>query len=270
MNDLRVSNPPIITLTTDFGPGSSYVGEMKGVIYSIHPDVTLVDGTHDICAQDIMQGSFTWNQVSQHFPAGTIHLAVVDPGVGTDRRLLLVETESHYLIAPDNGLLSQLLARQEPRRILVLDRPKYWRHPVSATFHGRDIMAPVAAHLSLGELPEQLGTPTDGPQILNLPAVLASDSSLSGEVIHIDSFGNLITNIRRADWDAAGIPDDCHAICCGQQAIGLQQTYENTGPGTATILFGSSDYLEFSLTNQNAAQQLSAKATTPVVLKWSC
>ncbi|MEO2023066.1 MAG: SAM-dependent chlorinase/fluorinase [Pirellulaceae bacterium] len=269
MNDLRVSSPPIITLTTDFGPGSSYVGQMKGVIYSIHPEVTLVDAAHDIRAQDITQASFAWNQVSQHFPAGTIHLAVVDPGVGTDRRLLLVETEFHYLIAPDNGLLSQVLARQEPRKILTLDRPEYWRHPVSATFHGRDIMAPVAAHLSRGELPEQLGTPAHEPRILDLPPVLAGTGSLSGEVIYIDGFGNLITNIQRADWNAAGVPDDCHATCCGQQAVGLQHTYGNTNPGSATILFGSSDYLEFSLTNENAARKLAAGVTTPILLEWS-
>jgi S-adenosylmethionine hydrolase len=269
MNDPVATRQSIITLTTDFGPDSPYVAEMKGVIYSIHPQVTLVDGTHAVTPQDILQGSFLWKQISKPFPAGTIHLAVVDPGVGTDRRLLLVETADHYWIAPDNGLFSQVVAKEPVRQVLELDRPDYWASHVSATFHGRDIMAPVAAHLSRGEPLEKLGTPTHEPLIQDLPKIQVGENCLSGEVIHIDSFGNLITNIRRADWDAQGIPDHCQATCGTDHAVGLQNTYSEADPQTPVILFGSSGFLEFSIVNGNAAQQLGAQVKTVVQLDWS-
>lgn len=269
MNEPVAANPPIITLTTDFGPDSPYVAEMKGVIYSIHPQVTLVDATHTIAPQDTLQGSFIWKQISERFPAGTIHLAVVDPEVGSDRRLLLVQTAVHYLIAPDNGLFSQIISRHQPSKVLELDCADYWLDPVSKTFHGRDIMAPVAAHLSRGEPLDQLGTPTHAPLVQSFPEIEIGENFLCGEVIHIDGFGNLITNIRHQDWLTAGVPDNCRATCCAQLATGLQATYGDSALGTPTILFGSSGYLEFALVNGNAAQQLEAEISTPVRLEWS-
>ena len=269
MNDPVAARQSIITLTTDFGPDSPYVAEMKGVIYSIHPQVTVVDGTHAVAPQDILQGSFLWKQISKPFPPGTIHLAVVDPGVGTDRRLLLVETAGHYWIAPDNGLFSQVIAQQTVRQVIELDCPDYWASQVSSTFHGRDIMAPVAAYLSRGEPLKKLGTPTHGPLVQDFPKIQAGENCLSGEVIHIDSFGNLITNIRRADWDTREIPDRCHATCGNHQTVGLQNTYSEADPQSLIMLFGSSGFLEFSIVNGNAAEQLAAKVETAVQLNWS-
>lgn len=269
MNEPSVGRQSIITLTTDFGPDSPYVAEMKGAIYSIHPQVTLVDGTHAVAAQDILQGSFLWKQISKPFPAGTIHLAVVDPGVGTDRRLLLVETADHYWIAPDNGLFSQVVAQQTVRQVIELDCPDYWASQVSSTFHGRDIMAPVAAYLSRGEPLEKLGTPTHGPVIQDLPKIQVSENCLSGEVIHVDSFGNLITNIHRSDWETQQIPDGCLATCGNHQTVGLQNTYSTADPQSLIILFGSGGLLEFSIVNGNAAKHLDVQVKTAVQLNWS-
>lgn len=269
MNDPVATHQSIITLTTDFGPDSPYVAEMKGAIYSINPRVTLVDGTHGVAPQDILQGSFVWNQISKPFPAGTIHLAVVDPGVGTDRRLLLVETTDHYWIAPDNGLFSQVMAQQTIRQVFELNCPDYWASQVSRTFHGRDIMAPVAAYLSRGEPVEKLGTATHEPLVQKLPEIQAGENTLCGQVIHIDSFGNLITNIRRADWDAQEIPDRCHATCGDQQTLGLQNTYSEAASDNLIMLFGSSGLLEFSIANGNAAEQLGITVKTTVQLDWS-
>ena len=269
MNEPAAARQSIITLTTDFGSDSPYVAEMKGAIYSIHPQVTVVDGTHAVAPQDILQGSFLWKQISKPFPAGTIHVAVVDPGVGTDRRLLLVETADHYWIAPDNGLFSQIVAQQTIGQVIELDCPDYWASQVSSTFHGRDIMAPVAAYLSRGEPLEKLGTPTDGPLVQNFPEIQVGKNCLSGEVIHIDSFGNLLTNIHRADWDAQQIPASCQATCGNHQAVGLQNTYSKAEPQSLIILFGSGGLLEFSIVNGNAAEQLGTKVNTAVQLNWS-
>jgi len=269
MNDPVAAPLSIITLTTDFGQDSPYVAEMKGAIYCINPRATIVDGTHAVAPQDISQGSFLWQQVGRPFPVGTIHVAVVDPGVGTNRRLLLIETSNHYWIAPDNGLFSQVIAQHPIRQVIELNKPDYWAHQVSKTFHGRDIMAPVAAHLSRGVAIEEFGTATNTPISRDLPATKVGKNCLHGQVIHIDSFGNLITNIRRADWDAQQIPDHCEATCEEHRVCGLLNTYSEAPPQSLIMLFGSSGFLELSLVNGNAAKQLSIPAKAAVQLNWS-
>jgi len=186
---------PVITLTTDFGTDSPYVAAMKGTILSINPDATLVDITHAIPPQDVRRGSIVLEGVAERFPAGTIHVAVVDPGVGTDRAIIYVEIGRHRYVAPNNGLLSRLAARTAPSKIIRLENREYWLPEVSSTFHGRDIMAPVAAHLSLGVPPERLGPPVLGLIEIEWPEVRQSLKRLEGVVQEIDSFGNLITNV---------------------------------------------------------------------------
>ena len=269
MNDPVTPDRSIITLTTDFGSDSPYVAEMKGAIYSINPQVTLVDGTHAVAPQDVLQGSFLWQQISRPFPTGTIHVAVVDPGVGTDRRLLLVETSNHYWIAPDNGIFGQIVARHAVRQVVELNKPDYWASQVSSTFHGRDIMAPVAAHLSRGVPLEELGTTTDRPIVDDFPTAKAGNNCLSGQVIHIDSFGNLITNIHRTDWEAQQITDHCQATCGNHLVSGLQRTYSEATPQSLIMLFGSSGLLELSMVNGNASKQLAIPVKAAVTLTWS-
>ncbi len=153
----------IITLTTDFGSGSPYVAQIKGVILSIHPQAVLVDVTHDIAPQDVRQGALVLDDVTGRFPPGSIHVAVVDPGVGTDRRILAAEIGGRYYLAPDNGLLGRLAGRDPAARLVALTKREFWLPAVSATFHGRDILAPAAAHLSLGTALDDLGEAWDQP-----------------------------------------------------------------------------------------------------------
>ena len=200
----------VITLLTDFGLADSYVGAMKGVVLGINPQANLVDLTHDVSPQNVLQGAFLLGTAWPYFPDGTIHLAVVDPGVGTERRALLLEGHGHLFLAPDNGILSFVLPQEETGtspfqpylarvpegfRAYALTDPRYWRHPVSDTFHGRDIFAPVAAHLSLGLAAEEVGEPVDSLIRLAIPVPQWQGDRLLGHVLHIDRFGNVVTSV---------------------------------------------------------------------------
>ena len=201
----RLANSPaIITLTTDFGVGSRYVAAMKGVILSINPQAQIVDLSHAVPPHDIRPGAIVLAETARWFPPGTIHVAVVDPGVGSKRRIVYAQIGTQHFVAPDNGLLSRLASLDRPSKIVGVDEPQYWLPEVSRTFHGRDIMAPVAARLSLGLAPEKLGPPLK--QLVELPwaEVQQVPNRIEGEVIEVDSFGNLITNITRAMLD--GVP----------------------------------------------------------------
>lgn len=258
----------IITLTTDFGTGGVYQAAMKGVILSIDPTAAIVDITHDVPHQDVKKGAIVLDDVTRFFPPGTIHVAVVDPGVGTDRAILYAEIGSQRYIAPDNGLLSRLSKRIKPSRILRLAEPKYWLPEVSSTFHGRDIMAPAAAHLSLGLEPEKLGPPFVYPAVLAWHDVRITPTRIEGEVLEIDSFGNLITNIT-ADM-LARRPTD-HRVCVVfniYETWGIFRTYGHQLSGTLSAVIGSNDRLELAIIGDNAAQRLGVKAGTPVVLAW--
>lgn len=252
----------IITLLTDFGLQDSYVAEMKGVILSICPDVTLVDITHTVPPQDIRHGAFVLSAASRAFPPGTVHLAVVDPGVGTERRPVAIQTERGFFVAPDNGLLSFVLAEGPVLRAVLLSNQAYHRQPVSATFHGRDIFAPAAAYIHNG-VPLQAFGPEVGS--LSLFPMLRPrrirEDLLAGEVIHVDGFGNVITNIRRADGDWERFAQ----VQVGRRAIRrLCRTYAEALPGELVALFGGSDYLELARRDGNAAHRLRARVGTPV------
>ncbi len=268
----------IITLTTDFGLTDAYVAAMKGVMLSINPQAKLIDICHNIKPQDIHQAGFVLGTAYSYFPQRTVHLVVVDPGVGSERRVIILRTPSADFVAPDNGVLSyviQSLAKPVPLKgqqvelgpelqAVAITKPEFWRSPVSSTFHGRDILAPVAARLSLGASPTDFGEAITSVAMLPLPCPYqASDGSLVGHIIHIDSFGNLITNIRGDD-----LPQTRGAITVevGNQHIsGLSRTYAE-GRGLLAVI-GGSGYLEVSLNRGSASSLLDAEVGNEVKLR---
>lgn len=259
----------IITLTTDFGSGSRYVAAVKGVILSINPAVTLVDLTHEVPPQDIRYGAMVLEDVANRFPPETIHVVVVDPGVGTDRAIVYARIGRQSFVAPDNGLLSVLAERTVPRKIIRLADPEYWLKPVSATFHGRDIMAPVAARVSLGLDPDRLGQPLEKLVQLDWPRANQTPGKIVGEVLWIDSFGNLITNITAKML--AEVPADrrVRVVCEGHKVEGIESTYGDHPPSRLIALFGSSGRLELATVNDNAAIRLGVETGIPVTVTWN-
>jgi len=240
----------IISLTTDFGLADGYVGIMKGVILGIAPHARLVDLSHNIAPQNVRQASHVLARAAPYFPAGTIHLAVVDPGVGSQRRPLLVTTGRARYVGPDNGIFSHAL-REAGAQAWALDQPRYWRDQISQTFHGRDIFAPVAAHLAAGVAPERLAQRIHDPIRLPLPQPSRHpDGHISGEIIHVDHFGNLLSNVP-ADWVARG-----GWLCriAGRNAP-LVHAYAEVAEGAPAGLVGSDGAVEIAVRNGNASQQ---------------
>ena len=255
----------IITLTTDFGVCDSYVAQMKGAILTIAPEVQIVDVTHAIPPQDVRRAAAVIAEVAEVFPSGTVHVAVIDPGVGSNRALLAAESAGQRFLAPDNGLLTPLFRRFPPARCRRLADGRFWRNPVSATFHGRDILAPVAAHLSRGADLAAFGPPVDTEKLVTLPPEEPRrvGSTLIGRVNAVDSFGNLITNIRDAD-----LPSNdrrCFAVTLGECRIaGVNCCYADVSHGKLVALIGSSGYLEIAVNGGSAARQTGAAAGTDV------
>jgi len=271
----------IITLTTDLGLTDAYVAAMKGVILGINPEVRLIDICHNIEPQNILQAAFVLSTAHEFFPEKTIHLVVVDPGVGTERRAIILRTPSADFVAPDNGVLSYVTRQSltklpednanlqqielEPElEAVAITEPQFWRSPVSPTFHGRDIFAPVAARLSLGFRPIEFGEAINSVTMLPLPyPYWTPDGVLVGHILHIDSFGNLITDIRSSD-----LPQTKQAITIevGNQLIpGLSRTYAE-GEGLIALI-GSSGYLEIALTGGNACALIEAKVGNELRIK---
>jgi len=247
----------LITLTSDFGYDDGYVGMMKGVIYSINPAALLVDLSHSIAAHNIGQGAFLLHQAYRHFPPTTINLAVVDPGVGTARRAIcLIVPEVGYFVGPDNGLFSYIIKAEQERganlTAFALTDPTYHRAEVSSTFHGRDIFAPIAAHLSLGEAPANFGPAVEIDQLVKLekfwPEIVQKGQSrlIKGQVAQIDHFGNVITNIpANLLGELTQAQRDKIRFKCGWlTAKGLKQTYGQAKKGQLLILVSSSGFIE--------------------------
>src|SRR4030043_1300706 len=186
---------PIITLLTDFGLKDPYVASMKGVILSINPQCTLVDITHQVSPHDIREGAFILAQTYSTFPKGTIHLAVVDPGVGSARKPILIVTKNYFFVGPDNGLFAFAVKRETLKQVVVLTNQKFFLSEISSTFHGRDIFAPVATYLSLGVKPESFGPSIKSWHEISFPDPAMKQGNLIGEIVHIDTFGNLVCNI---------------------------------------------------------------------------
>jgi S-adenosylmethionine hydrolase len=261
----------LITLTTDFGMSDSYVAQMKGVVLSINPGVTIIDVTHSIAPQDIRRAASIMADIAGAFPEGTIHVAVVDPGVGTARGLLAVEAAGQRFVAPDNGLLGLLLGRNPAGRIHRLSEDRFWRKPVSATFHGRDILAPVAAQWSLGIDIARFGPPVDPDQVFTLarPVVRRVGNSLIGEIELIDAFGNCISNISRAELPTEADVSRIRIEIAGRCIAGISVCYADRPPGAELALFGSSGLLEVALNQGDAAQSLGIEPGTEIRLLFS-
>lgn len=251
----------IISLCTDFGTADGYVAAMKGVILSIAPEVTLVDISHQVARQSAAEGAFVLYSAFPWFPPGTVHLVVVDPGVGSGRRGLAVHCQEHFFVAPDNGLLSYVLGHREPFEAVALTQRAYWRARVSRTFHGRDVFAPVAAHLANGVPLSALGDPVTEVVRLELAAARAQeDGSIVGQVIHVDRFGNLVTNIpvqmlsAREHWRVT-----VGQVTIGGPAGGLAvsaTTYSSVGVGDTLALVGGHGNLEIAVREGSAARLL--------------
>jgi len=269
----------IITLTTDFGLTDAYVAAMKGVILGINPEAKLIDICHTIKPQNIPQAAFVLGTAYQFFPRQTIHVVVVDPGVGTERRAIILRTPSADFVAPDNGVLSYVIQQSSTKPVgnninqlelepelaaIAITKPQFWRSSVSPTFHGRDIFAPVAARLSLGFPPTDFGEAITSVVMLPLPhPYQAPDGSLVGHILHIDSFGNLITNIKSDD-----LPQTKQVITIevGNQLIHrLSLTYAE-GRGLLALI-GSSGYLEVSLKAGSASTFLNAGVGNEIIIK---
>ena len=258
----------LITLTTDFGYGSSYVAVMKGVILSINPAAEVVDIAHNVPPQDILRGALLLVEASHWFPAGTIHVAVVDPGVGSERRLLYARVGDQVYVAPDNGLLNPLARQRQPSTIIALENREFWLPEISSTFHGRDILAPVAAQLSLGLEPERLGPRIDSIVELSWPEPSVIENKILGEVLSIDGFGNLITNIRGHLLLRRGTATAFRVACEGHSTENFVRTYADRPPGTLVALIGSSGLLELAIVAGSAANHLDAHNGSLVEVDW--
>jgi len=258
---------PIITLTTDFGADSPYLAQMKASILAVNPDARMVDITHSVPPQDVRHGAVVLDQVGRWFPHETIHLAVVDPGVGTEREILCATIGTQHYVAPDNGLLSALTRNERPTQLVTLTNRQYWRNEVSSTFHGRDVMAPVAGHLSLSVPLHQLGEPRDTIVRLEWPEVQVAEHSITGSVLIVDSFGNLITDVTAQMLSLADRDGMC--VRCGEhQVIGLVQTYGQRSNGELVALVGSSGLLEIAVVGGNAASLTGCRAADRVSISW--
>jgi len=268
VNEPNPARAPLITLTTDFGTGSPYVAAMKGVILSINPAVAIVDLTHDVRPHDVRHGALILEDVAERFPPETIHVAVVDPGVGTDRAIVYARIGRRGYVAPDNGLLSRLSRRTRPSTVIRLSEPAYWLDPVSKTFHGRDVMAPVAAHLSLGIDPAELGPVVDRLVELDWPRPVVAPGRIEGEVLDVDAFGNLITNVDAALLGRIAEPGRARVEIAGRVVDGIASTYGDRPRGSWIALIGSTGRLELSLVEGNAAQKTGARPGDRAIVRW--
>lgn len=245
----------VVTLLTDFGLEDPYVCMMKGVMLSVNPAVRIIDISHHVTPGAISQAAQILQETYPYFPNGTIHVAVVDPGVGTDRRAIVLVARSHLFVGPDNGIFSPIIEACQEAEVIHLSKNRYFLQHVSDTFHGRDIFAPVAGHLSQGVDPFDMGPVIYDPIHLKFPAPCRKGGSLYGRIVHVDHFGNLITNIRRAElegFSAGSIP----LVRIGDLRIeGIQKTYAQTGAGEPLALFGSSGYLEIAVNRGRAADR---------------
>lgn len=252
---------PVLALLTDFGLRDHYVAAMKGVILGICPDAQLIDITHDIPPQDIAAGAMELGAVAPYLPDGSVVLAVVDPGVGTARRAVAVEAGRLTLVGPDNGLFTWLLWNRPDARAVELSDARFHRSGMSRTFEGRDRFAPVAAHLASGTALAELGPPANALNLLDVPVAVEEAGLIAGEVLRVDRFGNLITNIERAALTRLG-PDV--VVRVGGQTLQLLSAYGDARPGEVVALVGSFERLEIAVNGGSAARHLGLGAGASV------
>jgi S-adenosylmethionine hydrolase len=256
----------LITLLTDFGDTDAYVGIMKGVIASIDPNLSVVDLTHAIAPQDLAAARFNLINAYPYFPAGTVHVAVVDPGVGGTRRAIALELTTGFLVGPDNGIFSGILETDELVNAVELTQSAFWRSPhPSTTFHGRDLFAPVGAHLARGVSLADLGSPIEPSSLVQLPIEpsQATPDGLLGSVQHIDHFGNIVTTIP-----AAAVADRHWSVLSGDRAIVAQPNYGAVVPGILLALIGSHGWVEIAANRDSAQAQLQLRVGDPIRVKF--
>lgn len=255
---------PLITLLTDFGTADYFVGAVKGAILTINPDACIIDITHEIPPLDVECAAFTLLASCSAFPEGTIHVAVVDPGVGSERRGILIQTRRQYFIGPDNGIFSYVCDQSDkvPIEVFHLDNPRYFRQPVSKTFHGRDVFAPVAAALSTGVKPDELGTRiTDYIRLPSITPQVSRNGEIKGRIIHIDRFGNCVTNITPAVLTPEMIGAGAKLRLKGRTVTSFRNFFADDTAGREQLfgIWGSAGFLEIAAANKSAAKLLKAR-----------
>jgi S-adenosylmethionine hydrolase len=269
----------IVTITTDFGTEDAYVPAMKGTMLSIAPEARLVDVTHAVAPQDVMEAGFVLKAAYEYFPSGSIHLVVVDPGVGTERRAVAVRQDDHWFVGPDNGVFPLVLDGTSPDAMVELDNPEMWRTTApSTTFHGRDIFAPAAAHLAAGRSLEALGTPLEALEPLRWAQPMAETGTVQGWVVHVDHFGNCITNIRRrtvadaldrdAELSSVDALPPVEAFVGTTTLHAIRSTYGDVAEEDPLLLFGSTGYLEVAVNSGSAADRLNIRKGDSVKLSF--
>ncbi len=258
----------IITLTTDFGQGDAYVAAMKGAILGISRHATLVDVSHDVPAQDVAAGAYLLQCAHRYFPPGTIHVAVVDPGVGSRRRGIVVETGGGLFVGPDNGLFGPVYESERVERVVEILNPDLMLPRVSSTFHGRDVFGPVAAHLCEGIPVREVGPPICDWVGLPLWELEAGCGGLCGRIVHVDRFGNGITNLHRSRIETAA-GEKALRIQVGERTLGgLSRTYADAPQGQPLVLYGSQDTVEVSINGGSAATELGIRRGDAVSVLW--
>ena len=257
---------PIITLTTDFGTRDPFVGAMKGVILGIAPGARLVDLTHELAPHDVVEGALALEAAVGFFPPGSIHLAVVDPGVGSARRPLAIHARGQYFVGPDNGLFSFLLGGPGWTAV-CLEAPAYRLPRVSLTFHGRDVFAPAAAYLALGIPLGSFGPPVTDPVLSPWPTARRQGDALVGEVVHADRFGNLVTSVRAADLEALGPAEALVVEIEGKEVGGIVGCFADLPAWGTGALVGGSDRLEIAVREGSAAAGTGARRGSPVSVR---
>lgn len=269
----KVTAPvPLIALLTDYGTQDSFVAEMKGSILTIDPNVRLIDLTHDVEPFNLLQGAYLLSQGAREFPEGTIFVAVVDPGVGTTRTPIMVQTQANkFYIAPDNGLLTLVIEREGFAKAWKLDRPGYYKQgSLSTTDHGRDIFGPVAAHLASGVPADSIGNALTKKDLVQLPyrAPNTNGTNLSGEIWHVDHYGNVITNIP-ASMDPNLKEGVLLRVTLGKQTFGAPfvKTFGDVQKGRLAVLVGSHGFLEICANQASAGKQLSVQPGTPILIQ---
>ncbi|MGD2104166.1 MAG: SAM-dependent chlorinase/fluorinase [Anaerolineae bacterium] len=280
-----MTRSPIVTLTTDFGVADGYVGTIKGVLLDIAPEARLVDITHQIAPQAVRQTAFILYTTYRFFPSQAVHLVVVDPGVGSARRSIAVKLSHGTFVGPDNGVFNYVMAEESVETVVELADPCYRLPSVSETFHGRDIFAPAAAHLAAGVSIDQLGPAVPDPVTLPLPRLEIGPRRISGEVLHVDHFGNVITSIGRLRWtedelvlepafqqhseEQARFRADSVRLTVGEKKIErLGRTYADVGHGNVLALVGSEGHLEIAVREGSGADELGLQPRDLVELRW--
>lgn len=275
----------IVTVTTDFGTVDGYVGAMKGVMLNITPHIQLVDISQRIPPQDVRQAAYVLYTAYPFFPSRTVHLVVVDPGVGSARRAIALRTPAGMFVGPDNGVFSYIMAEQSVEALVELAEPQYQLADVSHTFHGRDIFAPAAAHLAAGVDIDELGPPVTDPITLPLPQLTLADERVRGQVLHTDHFGNVVTSIGRltrgpdaetltlspafrSGDERIILKADSRVSIGGVEVIGIKRAYADVGRGQLLALVGSGGFLEVAVREGSAAERLSLRPGDPIVVEW--